>query len=130
MATTSALAEHQGLATGDDEGRPQRRDQMARSEVAASLAQASAAIERHNGPALSVLRERARVPKPSRVAPRARRLVTNQDMGCATAGLATDAAKLITGDTIYIDGGYHIMRDGVTGWLPTWRSRSGHIMPG
>jgi enoyl-[acyl-carrier-protein] reductase (NADH) len=23
--------------------------------------------------------------------------------------LATDAAKLITGDTIYIDGGYHIM---------------------
>ena len=39
----------------------------------------------------------------------ARRLVTIEDVGFATAGLATDAAKLITGDTIYIDGGYHIM---------------------
>jgi NAD(P)-dependent dehydrogenase (short-subunit alcohol dehydrogenase family) len=39
----------------------------------------------------------------------ARRLVTIEDVGLATAGLATDAAKLITGDTIYIDGGYHIM---------------------
>jgi enoyl-[acyl-carrier protein] reductase I len=36
-------------------------------------------------------------------------LVTIEDVGFATAGLATDAAKLITGDTIYIDGGYHIM---------------------
>jgi enoyl-[acyl-carrier protein] reductase I len=27
----------------------------------------------------------------------------------ATAYLATDAAKLITGETIYIDGGYHII---------------------
>jgi enoyl-[acyl-carrier protein] reductase I len=39
----------------------------------------------------------------------ARKLVTIEDVGLATAGLATDAAKLITGDTIYIDGGYHIM---------------------
>ena len=39
----------------------------------------------------------------------ARRLVTIEDVGFAVAGLATDAAKLITGDTIYIDGGYHIM---------------------
>jgi enoyl-[acyl-carrier protein] reductase I len=39
----------------------------------------------------------------------ARRLVTIEDVGFATAGLATDAARLITGDTIYIDGGYHIM---------------------
>jgi len=38
-----------------------------------------------------------------------RSLVTIEDVGFATAGLATDAAKLITGDTIYIDGGYHIM---------------------
>jgi enoyl-[acyl-carrier protein] reductase I len=30
-------------------------------------------------------------------------------VGIATASLATDAAKLITGDTIYIDGGYHIV---------------------
>ena len=35
--------------------------------------------------------------------------MTIEDVGFATAGLATDAAKLITGDTIYIDGGYHIM---------------------
>ena len=39
----------------------------------------------------------------------ARSLVTIEDVGFATAALATDAAKLITGDTIYIDGGYHIM---------------------
>jgi len=37
------------------------------------------------------------------------RLVGIEDVGIATASLATDAAKLITGDTIYIDGGYHIM---------------------
>jgi enoyl-[acyl-carrier-protein] reductase (NADH) len=30
-------------------------------------------------------------------------------VGFTTAGLATDAARLITGDTIDIDGGYHIM---------------------
>jgi enoyl-[acyl-carrier protein] reductase I len=39
----------------------------------------------------------------------ARSLVTIEDVGFATAALATDAARLITGDTIYIDGGYHIM---------------------
>jgi enoyl-[acyl-carrier protein] reductase I len=39
----------------------------------------------------------------------ARRLVTIEDVGFAVAGLATDAAKLMTGDTVYIDGGYHIM---------------------
>jgi enoyl-[acyl-carrier protein] reductase I len=38
-----------------------------------------------------------------------RSLVTIEDVGVATAALATDAARLITGDTIYIDGGYHIM---------------------
>jgi enoyl-[acyl-carrier protein] reductase I len=36
-------------------------------------------------------------------------LVTIEDVGFATAALATDAARLITGDTLYIDGGYHIM---------------------
>jgi enoyl-[acyl-carrier protein] reductase I len=35
--------------------------------------------------------------------------VTIEDVGCAVAGLSTDAAKLINGDTMYIDGGYHIM---------------------
>ena len=37
------------------------------------------------------------------------RLVSIEDVGFACAGLATDAGKLITGDTIYIDGGLHIM---------------------
>jgi enoyl-[acyl-carrier protein] reductase I len=36
-------------------------------------------------------------------------LVSIEDVGLATAYLATDAAKLITGETLYIDGGYHII---------------------
>lgn len=39
----------------------------------------------------------------------ARSLVSIEDVGLATAYLATDAAKLITGETIYIDGGYHVI---------------------
>lgn len=39
----------------------------------------------------------------------ARRLVTIEDVGVATAVLATDYAKLITGETVYVDGGYHIL---------------------
>lgn len=39
----------------------------------------------------------------------ARSLVSIDDVGAATAYLATDAAKLITGQTLYIDGGYHII---------------------
>jgi enoyl-[acyl-carrier protein] reductase I len=39
----------------------------------------------------------------------ARALVSIDDVGAATAFLALDAAKLITGETMYIDGGYHIM---------------------
>jgi enoyl-[acyl-carrier protein] reductase I len=39
----------------------------------------------------------------------ARSLVSIDDVGAATAFLAHDAAKLITGETLYIDGGYHIM---------------------
>ena len=30
-------------------------------------------------------------------------------VGIATAVLATDYAKLITGETVYVDGGYHIL---------------------
>jgi enoyl-[acyl-carrier protein] reductase I len=37
-----------------------------------------------------------------------RRLVSIEDVGVTTAFLAHDAARLITGDTLYIDGGYHI----------------------
>jgi enoyl-[acyl-carrier protein] reductase I len=36
-------------------------------------------------------------------------LVNIDDVGVATAILAHDAAKLITGDTVFIDGGYHII---------------------
>jgi len=39
----------------------------------------------------------------------ARALVSVDDVGAATAFLAHDAARLITGETIYIDGGYHII---------------------
>ena len=39
----------------------------------------------------------------------ARRLVDIEDVGVATAMLATDYAKLITGETVYVDGGYHIL---------------------
>jgi len=39
----------------------------------------------------------------------ARALVTIEDVGMATAFLATDYAKLITGDTMYVDGSYHVV---------------------
>jgi enoyl-[acyl-carrier protein] reductase I len=39
----------------------------------------------------------------------AKALATIEDVGNATAALATDASKLITGEVIYIDGGYHII---------------------
>jgi enoyl-[acyl-carrier protein] reductase I len=39
----------------------------------------------------------------------ARSLVSIEDVGAACAALAMDGAKLITGSTIYIDGGFHIM---------------------
>jgi enoyl-[acyl-carrier protein] reductase I len=39
----------------------------------------------------------------------ARSLVSIDDVGAAMAFLAMDAAKLITGDTLYVDGGYHII---------------------
>ncbi|ACB93857.1 enoyl-ACP reductase FabI [Beijerinckia indica] len=37
------------------------------------------------------------------------RLVSIDDVGLATAALATDAARLLTGDTLYVDGGLHIL---------------------
>jgi len=39
----------------------------------------------------------------------ARSLVSIDDVGAATAFLALDGAKLITGAVMYIDGGYHII---------------------
>ena len=38
-----------------------------------------------------------------------RSLVSIDDVGQSVAFLATDFAKLITGETLYIDGGYHII---------------------
>src|SRR5215471_14497419 len=38
-----------------------------------------------------------------------RSLVSIEDVGVATAFLAHDSARLITGETLYIDGGYHII---------------------
>jgi enoyl-[acyl-carrier protein] reductase I len=37
-----------------------------------------------------------------------RRLATIEDVGAATAMLATRAGEFLTGQTIYVDGGYHI----------------------
>lgn len=37
------------------------------------------------------------------------RLVTIEEVGIACAALATDGAKLITGDRLYIDGGVHLI---------------------
>ncbi|HEX2430067.1 MAG TPA: enoyl-ACP reductase FabI [Aestuariivirgaceae bacterium] len=39
----------------------------------------------------------------------ARSLVSIDDVGFATAFLAHDAARLMTGSTLYVDGGYHII---------------------
>jgi enoyl-[acyl-carrier protein] reductase I len=39
----------------------------------------------------------------------ASKLVDIDDVGMGTAMLATEMAKLITGVTLYIDGGYHII---------------------
>ena len=39
----------------------------------------------------------------------ARRLVTPEEVGMATAALACDFARIVTGETLYMDGGYNIM---------------------
>lgn len=54
-------------------------------------------------PEFDALLDKARAKAP------ARSLVSIEDVGAATAFLAHDAARLITGDTLYIDGGYHIV---------------------
>jgi len=54
-------------------------------------------------PEFDALLDKARAKAPTRS------LVSIEDVGVATAFLAHDAARLITGDTLYIDGGYHII---------------------
>jgi enoyl-[acyl-carrier protein] reductase I len=54
-------------------------------------------------PEFDALLDKARTKAP------AQSLVSIEDVGVATAFLAHDAARLITGETLYIDGGYHII---------------------
>jgi enoyl-[acyl-carrier protein] reductase I len=54
-------------------------------------------------PEFDALLDKARTKAP------ARSLVSIEDVGTATAFLAHDAARLITGETLYVDGGYHII---------------------
>jgi len=54
-------------------------------------------------PEFDALLDKARTKAP------ARRLVSIDDVGAATAFLAHDAARLMTGETLYVDGGYNIM---------------------
>lgn len=54
-------------------------------------------------PEFDALLEKARVKAP------ARELVDIDDVGAACAFLAHDAARLITGQVLYVDGGYHII---------------------
>jgi enoyl-[acyl-carrier protein] reductase I len=54
-------------------------------------------------PEFDELLEKAKEKAPSRS------LVSIDDVGVATAFLAHDAARLITGQTLYVDGGYHII---------------------
>lgn len=54
-------------------------------------------------PEFDALLAKAKVKEP------ARELVGIDDVGAATAFLAHDAARLITGQVLYIDGGYHII---------------------
>ena len=54
-------------------------------------------------PEFDDLLEKAKVKAP------ARELIGIDDVGLATAFLAHDAARLITGQVLYIDGGYHII---------------------
>ena len=54
-------------------------------------------------PEFDALLDKAKAKAPARI------LVNIDDVGVATAILAHDAAKLITSDTVFIDGGYHII---------------------
>lgn len=54
-------------------------------------------------PEFDALLDKAKAKAPARC------LVSIDDVGVATAFLAHDAARLITGATLYVDGGYHVI---------------------
>src|SRR3984893_1767456 len=54
-------------------------------------------------PEFDALLDKAKAKAPTRS------LVSIEDVGVATAFLAHDAPRLIPGETLYVDGGYHIM---------------------
>jgi len=54
-------------------------------------------------PEFDALLDKAKAKAPTRS------LVSIDDVGVATAFLAHDSARLLTGETLYIDGGYHII---------------------
>ena len=54
-------------------------------------------------PEFDTLLDKAKAKAPTRS------FVSVDDVGVATAFLAHDAARLITGETLYVDGGYHII---------------------
>jgi enoyl-[acyl-carrier protein] reductase I len=54
-------------------------------------------------PQIDALLEKTKAKAPTRS------LVSIDDVGAATALLAHDAVRLISGETVYIDGGYHIV---------------------
>ena len=54
-------------------------------------------------PEFDALLDQAKAKAPSRS------LVSIDDVGVATTFLAHDAARLLTGDTLYVDGGYHVI---------------------
>src|ERR1043166_3204316 len=64
-------------------------------------------------PEFDALLDKARAKAP------ARSLMSIEDVGVATALLAHDAARLMTGETLYVDGGYHY------GLVPRTRSSPG-----
>ena len=71
--------------------------------VVATCARGEAAEPPPAAPREAPLLDKAKAQAP------ARSLVSIDDVGVATAFLAHDAARLITGETLYIDGGYHII---------------------
>jgi hypothetical protein len=80
-----------------------RRESAPRAESVLAEALPPEPIAASGIPEFDQLLDKARAKAPTRS------LVSVDDVGVATAFLAHDAARLITGGTLYIDGGYHIM---------------------